>query len=126
LLELFAATVVLSALMAAVAQVAVLTAGQHAAMERRMLAVCEAQRIVEHVSVMPWERVTQAALDEIELSAELHQALPDAELTISTADEQGSPVGKRIAVEIGWQSQPDVRARPVRLVTWRFSRGDEP
>jgi Tfp pilus assembly protein PilE len=124
LLELLAATVVLAALMAAVAQVAVLSAGQHAAMERRMLALSEAQQLVERISAMPWGEITETRLGEFTPSPELLKALPAAELAVSVADETGSPPGKRIVVEISWHAQPDVRARPVRLVTWRFVRGD--
>jgi hypothetical protein len=126
MMELLAAMVVLGVFLGAVAQIAIVSAAQHAEMERRTLAVSEAQRVVEEISALPFADVSREALAEIELRPEVAKALADAELAIDVADEAGPPRGKRVRVEITWQSQPEVAARPVRLTTWRFAAGGAP
>ena len=124
MLELLAATVIAAALLTAVAQVAVLSAAQHVAAERRLLAMSEAQQIVELVSAMPFAEITADALRQIKLPPAAVKALPQAALAIDVVEEVGPPRAKRIRVEINWETQPGVPARPVRLTTWRFAGGE--
>jgi type II secretory pathway pseudopilin PulG len=123
MLELFAAMVIAAVLLAAVAQVAVLSAAQHLAAERRMLALSEAEQIVEQISALPLAEVSRENLQAIQLSPDVAQALPEAALSIDLSDDAGPPLAKRIRIEITWEAQPDVSARPVRLTTWRFAGG---
>ena len=56
----------------------------------------------------------------VELSPLCRRAVPSAELQLEVVPDNDREDVRRIDVEINWESHVSGRARPIRLVAWRF------
>jgi len=131
LLEVAAATLLLTAvmMMAAGAVRVRLATGRHS--QQRQLALEEANNLLERLTAgspqvpstsdAPPNGEAPGASDTPQLSAAARAALPEARLRVAVEDEQ---LGlRRISVEIDWQLRSGQRSRAVKLVGWsRASR----
>ena len=91
---------------------------------RRLWATTEIGNLMERVTAMPYDRVSQQVLDQLQLSESARTLLPDATLT-ATLLPQANPAGKRLRLELRWQDRSGQLAGPVRLTTWVFQRQEK-
>jgi prepilin-type N-terminal cleavage/methylation domain-containing protein len=122
LIELLAATVVLSALITAVAQLALASAAQRQAAWTRMLAQSEVDNIAERLAAMPYAELTPEALQRMAVSPGVAAALDHAALHLDVADEPGPPAGKRVSLRLQWEGASGHPPMRVRQTIWRFRR----
>lgn len=126
LLEVAAATLLLTAVMMMTAGAVRLrlATGRHA--QQQQLALEEANNLLERLTAAssqltntsgaPPAGEAPVASDIPQLSATALAALPDAKLRVTVDDEQFGL--RRIRVEIDWQLRSGQRSRAVRLVGW--------
>jgi hypothetical protein len=126
LLEVAAATLLLTAVMIMVAGAVRVRLATHRHSQQRQMALEEANNLLERLTAGT-QQVTSTgdaqpageapvASEVTQLSAAARAALPEARLHIRRDDDQ---LGlQRIAVEIDWQLRSGQRSRAVRLVGW--------
>jgi prepilin-type N-terminal cleavage/methylation domain-containing protein len=78
--------------------------------------------LAEEVSVLPWEELSAEGLEKLELSEDVRNQLPTAELHVSVDDVAGDIVGKQIALELSFGEHAPRR----QLTVWRFSAEGKP
>lgn len=90
-------------------------------LERRRMALAEAENLLERMSGIPYARLTPELVRELKLSAAAQQALPSGEAHCQVVEETTAPLGKRLEVEIRWDAGPGKKSPPCRLVTWVYA-----
>ena len=125
LLEIFVAGTVLAAVLVISVQLVRATAAQRQATGRRQVAVQETANLMERLVARPWAELTPEAARSVQLSAEVRQALPGADLAVDVAPAPGDAEAKTITVQLRWKDGAGQWLPPVRLVALRYrERGD--
>jgi Tfp pilus assembly protein PilV len=121
LMEVSVALVVLSLAMAALVQLAVLSARQRRVSETRRLAIQEVANQAEHVAALAWEATEPDKLTAWTPSAELSGSAPTAECVIRVTEDAGPPAGRRVHLEVTWADAAGHPVQPVGLTLWKFA-----
>jgi hypothetical protein len=93
---------------------------------RRATAQQEAANQLERLATWHFEELTAERFAELQLSEESAAWLPGGALKISTSDVDTPREGKKLLVEITWDSAQGMPQAPVRLSAWRFAQGGSP
>ncbi len=125
LLEVLIAASLVAVAMIAVAQLLAVAAQQELAIERRRLGAQEAANSLEQTMALTWEDVTQERLQELKLSEESQQRLPDGRLACELESSADPLPSKRIVADVSWRNRSGDRER-VRLTAWRFQSEKKP
>ncbi len=120
LLEAVVASVVLAATMTACLQLLGTAAGQRRAIRQQQAALREAGNVLERLSVRPWDELTPANAQQVQLSPEARAALPEGKLTVEITTPPDEQNARRSAGAVEWQDRSGAWPPPVRLVTWRY------
>lgn len=93
---------------------------QQHSIDVRELAVVEAGNLMEQLTSLSWNDLTQERLAPLMLSDNFRQALPAAtwELTVEPSTEK--PEAKRIGIKIEYRDRVGQPVRPVRLTSWVY------
>ncbi len=85
-----------------------------------LLAVREADNVLEELSQWPWNDLVADKLSQRTLSETAKSHLRQPELRVTVEEQKGVdvPVTKRVAVEITWQPHVCQPTKTVRLVAW--------
>lgn len=111
------AILLVTAVMAATAQLLHGVTQQRRSEEYRALAVLETANVLEDLMARSWSELTAPDLRH-DLSPLCRSRLPDARLRLSVEPESAADT-RRIRVVIDWQSPTGQRSRAVQLVAWR-------
>jgi hypothetical protein len=124
LLETAVACVLLVALAGVCLKSFAASAAQRRSIDQRQVALRAAANLMEKISVLPWDEIAKAANPEFAEAStkELRKELDGAEIKIETADAEGEPTARRVAVTIRWQDKDDQWVQPVRATAWRYRR----
>ncbi|HEX4145536.1 MAG TPA: prepilin-type N-terminal cleavage/methylation domain-containing protein [Pirellulales bacterium] len=100
-------------------------ARQERAIDRRELAVAEAANLMEQLTSLAWNDLTQKRLAPLKLSENLRQSIPAAALEVAVETPPDKPEGKRISIKIDCPGPSGQATRPVRLTSWVYRIGPE-
>jgi hypothetical protein len=117
LIELSVAAIIALAAMTLIVESLAWRGSQRHKADQRALTLIEANNLLERVTSLEWDQVTQEQLNKVELSPAANQNLSDAKIKFDLHESGGGPTAKRITVEI---APADSRERPVRLTAWLF------
>ena len=120
-----AAALLVAAISLSVALVTSL-ARQRQAASMHAHAVLAADNILERFTSEPYEAITDERAAEICHDARVAELLPGGGAHITVGAESGSPLGKRIEVEIVWQADGSGASRRHQIVTWVYRVEREP
>ncbi len=126
LIELIAAAAMLAVLTFLIAQLLVARHGVDRASRQRELAIGEVANLLERVTALPWEAITQEATSSWQLSGDAHARIREPELSIDIREavvegESGPAIDeKRIAVSLSWLRRDGTRVAPVELIAWVY------
>jgi type II secretory pathway pseudopilin PulG len=119
LLEVTLALTILVGATALLAQFLVASSRQRRVADQRQLALEELSNRMERALAGKWESLTAAELEQAAIAPRVLDELPAASIK-ATVDEEAEPVtGKRIRLEISWESSGG-RAAPLSLTAWRY------
>jgi prepilin-type N-terminal cleavage/methylation domain-containing protein len=125
ILETIAALALLAAGSVFTVEVLATCASHRSASRQLVAAQLEAANVAERVALVPYEKLTESAVQEWKVSPTLLEQLPQAKLSIaispSSADELAQ---KRVAIKIEWPAA-DETSTGVNLTTWRFAPREE-
>jgi len=115
--EVIVSVGLVAVLLAVTVQTLSLMAVQRRNLDRRAIALQEAANLVERVSLLGYDKLSEETLSRIELAPEVQKVLPGVESSIQLAAEPGEVPGKRVRVEITWNGKAG-REPPVQLTHW--------
>lgn len=124
LVEIVTASVLVGLAMVMTVSMLSTLAYQRRTSERRGWALQEAANVMERLSALPFERLTdETAGAYAKLSASAEKVLPGGRVQATVREEQGGPPMKRIEVAVSWSGKAGRRERPVRLTYWVSRKG---
>lgn len=123
--EAIVGLVISLAVLATIAHLLALAAGQRRVTEQRAVAVLEAGNLMEQIMARPWTELVTEKLGQMALSESCRQRLPDARLRVEGTAEGEPASARQIRIQIDWQDRAGQRVRPVQLVAWRYA-AEEP
>lgn len=120
LIEVSVSILLVGVLGSLIAQSLVLRAHQQRAVERRELAVAEAGNLMQQLTSISWNDLTQERLATFSLSDNLRQAVPAATLDLAVEPSADKPEAKRISIKIAYPGPAGQAVRPIRLTSWVY------
>lgn len=124
LLESLAATVLLAALLAGVAQLVTLAASSERARSQQRIAALEAANTLDRWMAASWTDLQPREAAQVALSPRARQSLPGAKLTIAIEETADVLTTRRIVVEITRHSPAGEEVRLARLSAFRHTPED--
>lgn len=96
---------------------------QRISLARRVVATESLANLLEQIDVRPFEELTANALQAIQLPKHIQQAIPDANLQITSqfVNDRGSQPSRRIHCQIAWQNKEEEPPSLVEATIWRFA-----
>lgn len=122
LLESCAAAVVLMAALTTVVPVLISLARQRQEASRHAQAVILADNLLERITAEPYDSITDLFAGEIAKRANLAESLPQGQTTVQVTPEVGPPAGKRIQVDVVWQTTQSTPSSKIQVATWVYPR----
>jgi hypothetical protein len=120
LIEVSVSILLVAALGSLLAQALVSRAGQQRSIEHRELAVVEAGNLMEQMTALPWNDLTQERLAQFTLSDNLRRAIPAAKLDVAIEPAAEKPEARRISISIDYPGPGGQPARATRLTSWVY------
>lgn len=126
LLEMFVAVVVFGTALLTFLPMIQSVGNQQRFTEQRLLALREAENLLEQLAPRPWSELTKETLASQTLSDEAKSRLPQPTLKLDVA-EPAEPAGsKRVTVHLSWLPRSGQAAQSVQLSAWFFRAEDQP
>ena len=125
-LEMFVATVVFGTVLLTFLPLLHSVRQQQRATEQQLLALREAENLLEVLSQRPWSELTADELSKLELADDVKTRLPQAALQIDVDEPAEQPLSKRLAVRVSWTPRAGRPVQSVRLVAWVAQREAQP
>ena len=86
--------------------------------QERQAATLEIGNLMERLTMLDWNELTQMRAEQFQLSEQLKNQLFEPRLTISVNnDDDGA---KHVLIELAWEVSPGRAAPPVRLAAWVY------
>jgi type II secretory pathway pseudopilin PulG len=123
ILELVAGAAMLAVLMAIIGQLVAQMNRQSAVAERRQYALTTIENVMEQLTARPWSEISDDAVSEFDLPAELTKRWPAAALSGNVVETSETLVAKQISLKLTLSS--DGRERPLSLTTWIYRSSNE-
>ncbi len=124
IIEVLAAFVLVAVATTVCLKLLVARAAQHRAIQDQQTALQEAANLMERLSALPWDELTDEAAGEVQPSDAARKALSDFRLIVSLThppnEPSDEPAAKRITIVIRTEDDRGNPRRPVRLVSWRY------
>src|SRR5262245_37967540 len=102
LFEIFVAVIVFGSVLATFVPLMQSVNQQQLAADQQLLALREADNLLEEIAQRPWKELTTDALSGLTLSDAAKSQLPKSELRAEIQDQPGPPITKRTSVEVIW------------------------
>jgi type II secretory pathway pseudopilin PulG len=126
LLELFVAAIVFGVVLTTFLPLMTSVGSQQRMNDQRLLALREANNLLEELSRKKWNELTAAELAKISLPDDVKSRLPQAALKIDVRESDEPPKSKRVGVKLSWSPRPGHAASSVALAAWFFSTEGQP
>jgi hypothetical protein len=126
LLELVISGLLLGVVISATVPMLGSIARQRQLSRQRQAAILEVGNLMERLTLLDWETLTQERAAAFELAEPLKSALPDSQLKITVAADEAEVGAKHVLIELRWETVPGRPAPPVRLAAWVHRRGGGP
>jgi hypothetical protein len=128
-MEVIAATGVLTVAMLLVAQLGYWSLRERARTAARQVAIELAANVLEAARAEPWQSLDADWAAAQSIPEELADVLTEGRLAVRVEPEPDSPRTKRVVVEVRWLMYEEIESRPVRLIglfAARSSEGEQP
>lgn len=86
--------------------------------DQHLLALREADNLLEIISTRDWNELTNEELGKLTLPEDVASRLPNGTLKIEVSESTEQAASKRVAVTVSWTSKLTQPARTVRLAAW--------
>lgn len=126
LLEMFVAVIVFGTVLVTFLPMMQSVGFQQRQTDERLLALREAENLLEKLAPRPWSELTTESLASQSLSDEAKSRLPQAALKMELTEPAEPPSSKRVSVQVSWLPRPGQAAQSVRLSAWFFRSGEQP
>jgi len=123
LFEIFVAVAVFGSVLATFVPLMQSVHKQQRAADQQLLALREADNLLEEISQQSWQALIPDELAKRTLSETAKAHLLKSELRVTVDEQAGPPVAKRVSVEVSWTPHAGQPTKSVRLVAW-FSATD--
>jgi len=123
-LEIAVAILLMGLLLAVCVKTLAWSVRERRAVDRRAVALIEANNLMDQVTRMTWEELNDDSLKAITLSAEAQSWLPHAKLELSLQTNEDKLNSKRVSVKIDWPGSHGEREGAVLLNTWKFQEAE--
>ena len=121
LVELTVGAILLTALMVTAIPTLAWVGRVRRSAERQQVAVLAVGNLMERITTLAWDEVTQDALAATELPNEVSRQLPDADLRVSVLLVPGPVEAKRVLIELRWREpSAGMQSAPIRLAAWIY------
>ncbi len=125
LLEASLSVMVLTVALVGVAQLLAVAARQNREARWRAVATRELANVMERAMALSWEEMSDQRLAELQLSAEVDDALPAARLVKQLSSVEQPRPAKRLRLTIQYRNAAGRSIDPIALVAWKFQPGGE-
>lgn len=126
LLEMFVAVVVFGTVLMTFLPLMQSVGRQQRMTDQRLLALREANNVLEQLSQRKWNELTADELAKVTLPDDVKSRLPQAALQIDLSEPAEQPPSKRVAVKLSWTPRSGQAAQSVQLATWFFQTEGQP
>lgn len=121
LFELTVAAVLLAAVMLTAIPTLAWVVRVRQAAERQQAAVLGVGNLMERLTALPWEELTDERVAEFQLPESLARQLPEHSLRIFVNTPADDPDAKHIQIELRWQETASrTQSPPIRLSAWAY------
>jgi type II secretory pathway pseudopilin PulG len=120
LLELTVASVLIGGLMLSVVPTLAWIVRERQAADRQQAAAFAVGNLMERVTALAFDDLTDERLAAIALPESIAKQLPEAALKIMVQSHPESPDARRISIELSWLATSSTRAAPVKLAAWVY------
>lgn len=124
-LEMTLALMVLTVVVASLAQLLTTAAAHRRVSEQRRLAAQEVANQAERIALLTWDEAAADRLAALAPSDALLAAIPAAKLQATASDDAGPPASKRIRIEVHWTDAAGQPVEPVGLTVWKYARKED-
>ncbi len=126
LLEMFVAAVVFGTVLMTFLPLMQSVGTQQRMTDQRLLALREANNMLEQLSQRKWNELTADELAKMTLPDDVKSRLPQAALQIDLSEPAEQPPSKRVAVKLSWTPRSGQAPQSVQLATWFFQTEGQP
>ena len=126
LLEMFVAVVVFGTALVTFLPMMQSVGFQQRLTDQRLLALREAENLLEQLAPRKWSELTTEELAKLSLSENVKSRLPQAVLKLELNQPAEPASSKRVAVRLSWTPRFGQAPQSVRLVAWFFETEGQP
>lgn len=126
LFEMFVAAVVFGTALVTFLPMMQSVGNQQRFTEQRLLALREAEGLLEQLASRPWSELTKESLSLQKLSDEAKSQLPQPTLKLEVTEPAEPPGSKRLTVHVNWTPRSGQAPQSVKLTAWAFRTEDQP
>ena len=126
LFEMFVAVVVFGTALLTFLPMMQAVGNQQRLTEQRLLALREAENLLEQLAPRKWSELTTEELGKLSLSDNVKSRLPHAGLKVEVAEPAEPLSSKRVAVQLSWTPHAGQAPQSVRLAAWFFRTEEQP
>jgi hypothetical protein len=113
LLELVISGLLLGVVISATVPMLGSIARQRQLSRQRQAAILEVGNLMERLTTLDWDSLTQERAATFELAGPLKSAMPDSQLKITVTADEAQPSAKHVLIELRWETVPSRPAPPV-------------
>ncbi len=126
LLEMFVAAVVFGTALVTFLPMMQSVGFQQRLTDQRLLALREAENLLEQLTPRKWSELTTDELAKLSLSENVKSRLPQAVLKVDVTEPAEPAASKRVAVQLSWTPRSGQAPQSVRLAAWFFDTKEQP
>lgn len=126
LLEMFVAAVVFGTALVTFLPMMQSVGFQQRLTDQRLLALREAENLLEQLAPRKWSELTTEELAKLSLSENVKSRLPQAVLNVDVNEPAEPAASKRVAVQLNWTPRSGQAPQSVRLAAWFFETKEQP
>lgn len=126
LLEMFVAAVVFGTALVTFLPMMQSVGFQQRLTDQRLLALREAENLLEQLAPRKWSELTTEELAKLSLSESVKSRLPQAVLKVDVNEPAEPAASKRVAVQLSWTPRSGQAPQSVRLAGWFFDTKEQP
>lgn len=126
LLEMFVAAVVFGTALITFLPMMQSVGFQQRLTDQRLLALREAENLLEQLAPRKWNELTTEELAKLSLSENVKSRLPQAVLKVDVNEPAEPAASKRVAVQLTWTPRAGQAPQSVRLASWFFNTKEQP
>lgn len=126
ILEMFVAVIVFGTALVTFLPMMQSVGFQQRLTDQRLLALREAENLLEQLAPQKWNELTTQELAKLTLSDEAKSRLPQPALQVEVTDPAEPASSKRVLVRVSWTPRSGQAPQSVRLAAWFFRTEDQP